>query len=60
MVWDIEASQAAYSSRLSGPVIIDLDHARLWDVANGEIVRCTSKEVASWAGVLTANGMATN
>ncbi len=30
------------------PDNIDLDHARLWHVGNGEIVRCAVKEVIAW------------
>ncbi len=30
------------------PNNIDLDHARLWDIANAEIVRCTVKEAIGW------------
>lgn len=30
------------------PNNIDFDHQRLWDVANGEIARCTIKEAIAW------------
>lgn len=30
------------------PTNIDRDHARLWDIANAEIVRCTVKEAIGW------------
>ena len=34
------------------PNNIDSDHARLWDVANGEIARCTQIEAHAWAPAL--------
>ena len=30
------------------PDNIDFNHQRLWDIADGEIVRCTLKEAVAW------------
>jgi hypothetical protein len=37
------------------PNNIDLDHARLWDVTNGEIARCTVKELVGWEPAFSAH-----
>jgi hypothetical protein len=34
------------------PDNIDIHHERLWDVANGEIARCSHKEAAAWQAAL--------
>jgi hypothetical protein len=36
------------------PDNIDFDHARLWDVAHGEVARCTVTEVDAWSTRLAA------
>jgi hypothetical protein len=42
------------------PNNIDFDHPRLWDVANGEIVRCTLREATAWAPALGMHEPETN
>ncbi len=38
------------------PNNIDAHQERLWDIAGGEIVRCTQREVSAWQSALAQAG----
>jgi len=53
-IWALRNRQGPPRGFDDDPDNIDFNHVRLWDVATGEVARCTTKELDAWSARLVA------